>query len=467
MAEALLFEHEDGRYAVNPDTTGDPKWHRVGPVNVSALSTNAGEAAPVAFDAFLCRAWGETDMPCAELVRDWDGVRRFMIREWLGEEDGEQLLQLKDDFDKHEEDMGRNGGPLSYPFEIGGVSVERVCGFAHPPAAVHGQSASTEASAGWLELQDDPRVNEIVSGLYRRFKDWSQRGFSADDVTWCEVKADVIRLIEAAPAQAAIDAREQEDYPEGFDASCGIPARFLQEANMTCASLTGDRTWDVKCVAAALQSAALASRDAAPAPAAAGGVKDERAAFEAWAHKLGHDIHRSGGTGYLRHTVQVMWMAWQARAALAQPAPVQPTIINGEPAAAHSLLAALVDIHDDAAKYAPENRCYVEEAWPDALKAARAFLAAPVQPEAYRQGYDQGWHDKACGSAHAFLSKAAPVQQEAATLDDATCDRVIRAVLLKLDAFTWSETTVDTRDAVRAALTPPAVAAPAQAGETK
>lgn len=30
----LLFEHEDGRYAVNPDTTGDPKWHRLGPVEV-------------------------------------------------------------------------------------------------------------------------------------------------------------------------------------------------------------------------------------------------------------------------------------------------------------------------------------------------------------------------------------------------------------------------------------------------
>lgn len=31
-SQALLYEHEDGRYAVNPDTAGDPKWHRVGPV---------------------------------------------------------------------------------------------------------------------------------------------------------------------------------------------------------------------------------------------------------------------------------------------------------------------------------------------------------------------------------------------------------------------------------------------------
>jgi hypothetical protein len=32
--EALLFEHDDGRYAVNPDTTNEPAWHRVGPVQV-------------------------------------------------------------------------------------------------------------------------------------------------------------------------------------------------------------------------------------------------------------------------------------------------------------------------------------------------------------------------------------------------------------------------------------------------
>lgn len=45
-------------------------------------------------------------------------------------------------------------------------------------------------------------VDEIVTGLYRRFKDWSQRGFGPDDVTWCEVKADVIALIAARKAES-------------------------------------------------------------------------------------------------------------------------------------------------------------------------------------------------------------------------------------------------------------------------
>ncbi len=37
---AIVFEHEDGRYAVNPDTTGDPAWHRLGPVDISALAAS-------------------------------------------------------------------------------------------------------------------------------------------------------------------------------------------------------------------------------------------------------------------------------------------------------------------------------------------------------------------------------------------------------------------------------------------
>lgn len=46
QAVAILFEHEDGRYAINPDTTGDPAWHRLGPVDVSAIA--AEPAQPVA-----------------------------------------------------------------------------------------------------------------------------------------------------------------------------------------------------------------------------------------------------------------------------------------------------------------------------------------------------------------------------------------------------------------------------------
>ncbi len=33
----LLYKHDDGRYAVDPDTTGDPGWHRLGSVNPSSM----------------------------------------------------------------------------------------------------------------------------------------------------------------------------------------------------------------------------------------------------------------------------------------------------------------------------------------------------------------------------------------------------------------------------------------------
>jgi len=55
-------------------------------------------------------------------------------------------------------------------------------------------SESAEAVA-W----DDPAVDPIVSKLYRKFKEWSQRGFTADDVTWCEVRGYVAELLNTTP----------------------------------------------------------------------------------------------------------------------------------------------------------------------------------------------------------------------------------------------------------------------------
>lgn len=71
-------------------------------------------------------------------------------------------------------------------------------------------AGAAQAVGDWESMQDDPRVNEIVSALYRRFKDWSMRGFTADDVTWCEVKAEIIKLF----ALAATPAPEAGKYPQ-------------------------------------------------------------------------------------------------------------------------------------------------------------------------------------------------------------------------------------------------------------
>lgn len=157
--------------AVEAPPTGEP-----------ALAEPSPTAQEKAFDAFLCRAWGETELPSAELAHDWEGVRRFLIREWLGEEDEEALLQAKDDFEQYEEDMGTNGGPFSIEFEIGGISIERVVGFAHGAAAVEAKGALDARSdmaisavlterrrqigvKGWTPEHDDTHVNDEIAAM--------------------------------------------------------------------------------------------------------------------------------------------------------------------------------------------------------------------------------------------------------------------------------------------------------------
>lgn len=104
----------------------------------------------------------------------------------------------------------------------------------------------------------------------------------------------------AAPAQATIDAREQEEAE---------PVIRHERSE-----------WGRKL-------AALASLDAAPAPAEDGGVTDERAAFEAdymrRFNKPGY-LGPDGAGGYGHSLTQARWEGWCSRAALAlaQPAPV-------------------------------------------------------------------------------------------------------------------------------------------------
>lgn len=66
------------------------------------------------------------------------------------------------------------------------------------------QSGEGREAVAW----DHPSVDPIVTKLYRKFKEWSQRGFTADDVTWCEVRGYVAELLNALPPKA-------QGVPEG------------------------------------------------------------------------------------------------------------------------------------------------------------------------------------------------------------------------------------------------------------
>lgn len=73
----------------------------------------------------LCRAWGETDLPSVRIVNTPAEIREFLVAEWLGEEDEELdgIMLLLNDPDRWE---GDSPDMVSFEFEIGGVSLERV-----------------------------------------------------------------------------------------------------------------------------------------------------------------------------------------------------------------------------------------------------------------------------------------------------------------------------------------------------
>lgn len=115
---------------------------------------------------YLCRAWGETDLPCAEVVVGKEGIRRFFIREWFGNEDhkaddGTNMLNAAmEDIAKHdwEEEWKAN-------FEIGGVSVERVYS---PERFTSYEVNILNGVADWLETRSNTIwARGIHDGLMR------------------------------------------------------------------------------------------------------------------------------------------------------------------------------------------------------------------------------------------------------------------------------------------------------------
>ncbi|GHC72901.1 hypothetical protein GCM10007320_09110 [Pseudorhodoferax aquiterrae] len=91
----------------------------------------AGGNPSAPFDGYLCKAWGETELPCAEVVRDMAGVRRFIVREWLSDDNAPDLPKIMEEI---EADLEREKAWFTQ-FEIGGASVEPVYSFGAPGAA--------------------------------------------------------------------------------------------------------------------------------------------------------------------------------------------------------------------------------------------------------------------------------------------------------------------------------------------
>ncbi len=130
-----------------------------------AINEHFTREEAVAFQGYACRAWGETELPCVEVVRDMAGVSRFLVREWLGSEDdrdasGELTLpSVMAEIAEHD----WKDGEWSAPFEIGGVSVEPVYSFTH---ALPAQPAEPVVAVpeGWKLVPVEPTPEMVKEG---------------------------------------------------------------------------------------------------------------------------------------------------------------------------------------------------------------------------------------------------------------------------------------------------------------
>lgn len=43
-------------------------------------------------------------------------------------------------------------------------------------------------------MMNEDKIDEAVTKIYRMFKEWNKRGFTEDDVTWCEVRAEIVNV---------------------------------------------------------------------------------------------------------------------------------------------------------------------------------------------------------------------------------------------------------------------------------
>jgi len=74
-------------------------------------------------DAILCYAWGETDRPDAYLAKSADDVKRFIVTEWIDDENDPTVKEVMDEIASHD---WSDDGQLQYDFEIGGIRFEDV-----------------------------------------------------------------------------------------------------------------------------------------------------------------------------------------------------------------------------------------------------------------------------------------------------------------------------------------------------
>lgn len=95
-------------------------------------------------DAILCYAAGESDRPCVRIARTAAEVKQFIIDEWLGDPESDELPEIMREISEHD---WREDGSKRWEFEIGSVEFTDV--FA--TGAIHGTRAQgLKEAEEWL-----------------------------------------------------------------------------------------------------------------------------------------------------------------------------------------------------------------------------------------------------------------------------------------------------------------------------
>lgn len=70
-------------------------------------------------NALLCRAYGESTVPIAEIVRNADELRAVLVEHWFGDSNDEELESVLQTFDGHNFWDNGESHDLVFEFEIG------------------------------------------------------------------------------------------------------------------------------------------------------------------------------------------------------------------------------------------------------------------------------------------------------------------------------------------------------------
>lgn len=312
--------------------------------------------------AFLCRIWGEDiDHTLTAIVPDWKGVRRFCAEFWTGDvdatnEDGSSTLgDLKAGFDEHEAD--ERGGAYTEEWEIGGISIERICdcsprfstnaGEAAPVAYLVSNLPSGEPSLCFEDERGDygsDTYTPVFEPLFLAAGHGQSASIEHSPTCphFCAACTTPPAAIPAAPSEAAL----REAHRLGFLRAAGWMQRDDLFDDVASPAYRKDRDHDLAalaqpapvqrptvapmcadnkrcCTIGNCAEAHLRPQHAIPDPLATPvqqeAAIDERAAFEAdylrQFNKPGR-LGPNGSGGYGHLITQARWEGWCSRAAL-------------------------------------------------------------------------------------------------------------------------------------------------------